>query len=702
MSRSTLGRWIPAVGVATLALAGSPAAAWAGAFDERGVFRVSADAAAFEAFVAPTYFVPDDAEESCTLKTFHEIIDDGTALEGATYARVDAPSACQVRFVVELPPVQASYRATLWMRHGSAGARVLVSYPAESGIPLQPARMAPTGRATSDGWIELASNEFPVDGTLSPTVYLRFADFADADGVDLDAFELVPAGEFVAGEACEGVRDPVCGPERTCISGQCVLGRLSVPPLPEPPLKQAMAAALAGRIEVFYGGRKTRLEDLPVARLSLARMRSAQSAWAYWSDFGRAVRELHDWHTSASAPVGESLAVTTARLNACFVEGDADRSRGTWPSHPAYRDILVSHVGNGSAGLAPGDRLVAVDGLHPLEWARGLVDVQWGYHVATDASSFADFAEALGGPAWSGGAMLLRYAREITVVRCDAGTGTCSDVAETLRIRELPAVLGGPDVYCDNRPRYHLGDESPSEATHQVFYEIFDGPVANTTPEEAIYGMVWDTLYGGGDPNGYVNGKIRTLSAFWKQNARGVILDHRAGNGGTLDAPEYMTQLVRPPFTLAAVRMPIEIAGFEGPSTPAEGVALFEQSKAFSPYTVGADDHDPELPVALILHRDGSASDYMPLGMKGAPKVRIFGPGPTAGAFSTFVQFAYWGGLRMQLASGDTITFDGQPWIGRGVMPDQVVQQRQSDLMVGVDTLHEAALAWVRQELKQP
>ena len=38
--------------------------------------------------------------------------------------------------------------------------------------------------------------------------------------------------------------------------------------------------------------------------------------------------------------------------------------------------------------------------------------------------------------------------------------------------------------------------------------------------------------------------------------------------------------------------------------------------------------------------------------------------------------------------------------IGRGVMPDYVVDQKQSDLLAGVDTIHEAALAWVRQELK--
>ena len=73
---------------------------------------------------------------------------------------------------------------------------------------------------------------------------------------------------------------------------------------------------------------------------------------------------------------------------------------------------------------------------------------------------------------------------------------------------------------------------------------------------------------------------------------------------------------------------------------------------------------------------------------------------PTAGAFSTYIQFNYWGGISFQIASGDTITKDGEAMIGRGVMPDYVVDQKQSDLLAGVDTIHEAALAWVRQELK--
>jgi C-terminal processing protease CtpA/Prc len=117
-------------------------------------------------------------------------------------------------------------------------------------------------------------------------------------------------------------------------------------------------------------------------------------------------------------------------------------------------------------------------------------------------------------------------------------------------------------------------------------------------------------------------------------------------------------------------------------------------------YTVGDPGYDPDLPVALIIHRDGSASDYMPYGMKGAPNVKLFGPHPTAGAFSTYISLEWWS-FGFQFASGDTYGADGSALIGHGVAPDVVVQQKQSDLLAGKDSLHEAALAWVRKGLKK-
>jgi hypothetical protein len=563
------------------------------------------------------------------------------------------------------------------------------------------ARMAPTGRATSDGWIELASNDFSVDGKAvgtdgsGPKVYLRISDFSDAAGTEVDALEIVPSGDYVPEQSCEGVRDPVCGADSLCIGGSCVRGQLSVPPLPSDGLRDDIVDTMENQLLIFFGGRKTRLVDLPLAMSTLESLRAAKTPWQFWNGWATAIRELHDWHTLGEGSLLQDNGAS-ARLNACFIEGEADLSHEVVPSDPHYRDILVSHIGPDSGGLSTGDRLVAVDGQHPIAWGRSLVDIDWSYHIASDADSFADFAEALGGP----NGLIVKYAKQISVIRCNAGD--CNGPIETIRVADLVAAATGQgaDVACDNRPFYHLGVDSPDPTNHYVFNTIFQGPVDGTAPGEAIYGMVWDTLLGDGDPSGPVDSTLTSAVAFWKSNARGVILDHRAGNGGTDDAGEILTTLVRAPISVSTTGLIIRSAGFSGPDTAAEGLSLFQLAPSVTLWKGGSPTHDASIPVALILHRDGSESDFMPFGMKGAPHVKIFGPGPTAGAFSTFIQFSYWGGLRYQFASGDTISADGVSLMGKGVMPDVVVQQKQSDLIAGKDSIHEAALAWVRSELK--
>jgi len=680
-----------------------PSAATAGEFDDRGIYLPDTSAIVFESFdIAPTHYLPADADLECNVEHYELLSDQGDALDGTSYLHVQTPENCPERLPFTIPSAKGSYRVKLWIRHGSADARLAVSYP-DDVLPSLVARMAPTGRATSDGWIELASNELPVDGTQNPIFYLRFSDFASEDGVDLDAIEITPMGEYREQPACSGASDPVCGADAICYGGQCRLGGLNVPPLPGDDIRDEMVDALELKLDIFFGGRKTRLLDLPVALETLTSIRGAQTAWQFWNGFARSIRELHDWHTRANGSITEGA--VAGRLNACFIEGDADLSHAAWPQDPAYKDILVSHVGQGdTAGLNAGDRLVEVDGKHPIQWARELISIDWGYHVASDDTSFADFAEDLGGPYWAGGGEILKYATTFSVIRCDAISGTCSGTVETIDVSDMTVEGGGYDVVCDNRPSYHLDTSAPMTTApgqeHYVFNTFFQGKVTQTTDEEKIFGMVFDTLYGGGDDNGYVNKTIRDAVINWKANARGVILDHRAGNGGTIDAPEYMTQLVRPQEIAAAMLAPIDIARWDGPETPGQGIAAFNRSKADQGYTIGSPDHDPNLPVALVLHREGSASDFLPHGMKGAPKVRLFGPGPSAGGFSTFIQFVYWGGISFQFASGDTITKNGDPLIGHGTVPDVIIDQKQSDLMVGVDTIHEAALAWVRSELK--
>jgi len=210
--------------------------------------------------------------------------------------------------------------------------------------------------------------------------------------------------------------------------------------------------------------------------------------------------------------------------------------------------------------------------------------------------------------------------------------------------------------------------------------------------------MTWDTLWGPAFESTFLG-----LGKKFKDNGvRGVILDHRAGNGGTIDAPEAITRHVRE-FS----KMGIDIyfrpaAGYEGPATVEEGKDIFAkyEKDLSNVFDVGSDTADTQLPVALILHRDGSASDYLPWGMKGAPKVRLFGQGPTAGAFSTLLGMSFWGSFGIQLAHGEAISAEGYGMIGRGVDPDEIVAQKQSDLIRGRDTVYERALQWVRSEIK--
>ncbi len=682
---------------AALALTGASADARGGDFDGQGNYVPDAARVAsldFEGAFDPMTgrYVPAGTPLECALPSFAQAFATD-ALDGETVMVVNTNilGGCAERFVVEVPAVRASYRATLWIRHGSVDAQMTVVFPEDSGRELVVAKMAPTGRVTSDGWVELASNPFPIDGVAAEAVYLRVYDYDDF-GSEIDALELVPAGDYVEERPCAGVGDPVCGDDQICVHRSCRIGGLYVPPLPDVRIRDEMVDVMQSQLRVFFGGRKTRLSDLPLALAELDRIRKAESAWAFWNGWATSVRLLQDWHTRASGPIAGIDG--DKRLNACFIQGDGDLTSAAWPKHPSYPDVLVSHTGTeGTQGLAQGDRLVAVDGLHPLEWALALVDVDWGYWQANDDAVYAELAERMRGS-------LLRYATHFDVLHCDAATGACDDTPTRYVVAALPDEQG-PNVRCDNRPVYHFPTDSNPPANHQVGFAFYQGRIRELPVEDKVYGLLWDTLFGGGDPNGFVNSGLRNAFAFFKTNARGVILDHRAGNGGTLDGAETATHLVRPPETVLVFSSPIELGGWNGPETQSEGVAFFEALKNVAPMVAGSNSYDPDMPVALVIHRDGSASDFFPFAIKGASdKVKIFGPAPTAGAFSTFYEMEYWGGISYALASGDSIAADGTTLIGRGAEPDVIVQQRQSDLLQGRDTIHDAAVAWVLTELK--
>jgi hypothetical protein len=205
--------------------------------------------------------------------------------------------------------------------------------------------------------------------------------------------------------------------------------------------------------------------------------------------------------------------------------------------------------------------------------------------------------------------------------------------------------------------------------------------------------MVWDYLLGEGTNDTDIKAQVATWT-----DARGVMLDHRTGYGGTIQGPEPIIAFARTP-TPMLFDLWRSFYDDEGPADLAEGLALFTKNKAHA-WTPGSSTAKVDVPIAVMLTLDGSASDYFPFAMKGAAKVRIFAPHASAGAFSSFMGLNYWGAMGYQVACEDTIASDGRTLAGHGVEPDEIVWPKQSDLVAGKDTLAERALTWVRSELK--
>lgn len=603
------------------------------------------------------------------------------ALEGKRVLKLDVYAGHD--FPVALPVAARRYAATVWARDGEVVATLELSD--RLGRTLDFAAFFPTGRTTSDGWYELKSNPLNIDGPNSGS--LSFGVFTTT-GAEVDGLEILDVGAGRSLTPCEGTQDTQsCQPSEVCEYGYCRDAAARVPALPAAAERDALVSYLGARFQHLYGPQENRARDLPAALTEIEAMRAASDALTFWTRFRSAIGRLHDWHTTSSGIDG-FLLDDPQPLSICFIEGQADVSEQVAPSSPQYLDILVSHVGNGNTlGLNAGDRLVRVDGRHPIEWARSLISVDPGYWTASNHRTHAEHTGRLRD-------LIAKFAHRIEIVRCDQAQGTCQSTIETLDIDSLPpaAAEADQDIGCDNRPVIHI----PGAPTNHSRSATAQGIVLESNATEAIYGLLWSSLYVQGNQG--VGGLLNEAVANWKANARGVILDHRTGFGGTSAGPAILWNLVRE-------RTPLDVFLFRHQNAqPAvdqsDGLELFNQllAKGDMEYA-GSSAARTDLPVALLTHLDGSASDWLPLGIKGAPRARIFAPYETAGAFSTLFTFGYWLGLGYSIAVGDTLHFSGKMLNGHGVEPDTVVLQKQSDLLAGKDSAYDAALAWVRQEL---
>jgi len=611
---------------------------------------------------------------------------DAASLSGGHVLAVPA-QAMGASLPVALPPARATYRVSAWIRDSEVVVSVEIAYgPRVSEV----AALYPTGRVTSDGWVEVAADHLRVDG---PRLTSLSVGLFSATGAVVDAVEVVPDGDdggfpVTPNAACGGVTDPAsCAADQLCIWSECRNVSGWVPPIPAD--RDDVADYLAGRVDLLFGPYLERTVDLPAVHTYLDQMRFAKDRWTYWNGFLTAVRRLHDGHTTTGG-LADFVLQNPRPLALCFLEGDADVSHGVAPKDAEYLDVLVSHAGGDhNLGLHAGDRLVAVDGQHPIAWARALLGAYWGQPGISNHTTFAEHASLLR-------STISRFAGTIDVVRCDPVKGTCGAV-ETIALADVPAdTPGAPldEVYCDNRPLRHVPG---APADHSTGDAVYSGIVKESDATEKIWGLEWESLYTSDGADG-VAGPLNAAVASWQTGARGVILDHRTGFGGTILAPEILWS-----FSIQTHANDLYVdrtfAEEEQPSLT-DAKARFDAALGTSSMQyVGSGSPRTDVPVALLLTEDVSASDWLPQGMKGGQNVRLFAPFQTNGGFSTRYSLGYWLSMSYVMAVGDDILADGTTHNGRGVDPDVVVLPRQSDLLAGKDSVYEAALAWVRAGL---
>jgi hypothetical protein len=647
------------------------ASARAGGFTGDGTFQFDPSA------VTRIGFEAEDAADAGPKAVLDE-----HALEGGHI--VNVPKFQGIDLPVTLPKVRATYRVSAWIR----GAEVTVSFDLTYSEHIdEVAALYPTGRITSDGWVEVANDHLRVDGARVKRASIGLF---SSDGAAVDAVEIVPDGDATSFPAvpnapCHGATDAsACGVEQVCVWSSCRNVGGWVPGIPSD--RADVTDYLENRLKFLFGPYLERAQDLPAALVATDSMRHATDRYAFWNGFLTAVRKLHDGHTTTSG-LADFVVENPRPLSLCFLEGDADLTHAAAPKDSEYLDVLVSHTGsNHHLGLHAGDRLVRVDGQHPIAWMRSLIDVNWSQPGISNHTTFAELSSSLQ-------RMISRYAETVEVIRCDAAASTCGPV-ETIEIGSLPEDPPGTPfdgVSCDNRPIRHLASAPKNHATGDT---VYSGLVNEANPGEKIYGLEWESLYTTNELDGVAPDLNAAVSA-WSADATGVILDHRTGFGGTILAPEILWNFAVL-YHANDLYVDRTFAGEEQPKPDA--AQAFFQAALNGPLMQYAGSGNPHtsVPVALLLTEDVSASDWLPQGMKGSPSVRLFAPFQTNGGFSTRYSFGYWLGLGYIVAVGDDILPDGTTHNGRGVEPDVVVLPKQSDLLTGKDTVFEAGLAWVR------
>lgn len=592
----------------------------------------------------------------------------------------------------------------------------LDAHGAEGLTALGSANLHPTGRATSDGWVEVETGpidwEFaraggPVALILTDTQFTSRRPLGrDASlEVHVDALEIEDLGEAAVpdNECSLGNEAQQCGEHGVCVLGRCVDGAAVLGTLPREEIRGDYLGRRAFLVDATLAVRQTR-SNLAEFRSTLESLGAAPVKKA-WTSIVEAWELLRDGH--GSPPTNRAFRVQNLG-GVCLGPGKADLLENSAEAPVP----MVFEEGFGD--VQKGDVLTRIDGEPVDDWVEHASRYLYynGDPRGREALRVNDIFRAA-----------ILSGSTVEFERCTRAednreTPCSSDEVETISI----------DFASEVGDRMWDGESADEFFGSRGFCDFrFDGlrPDSNLPQRAAIYfdetedGIVRGEYYNMPQARRGGGGPFDAWSSAWEnalsEQPEQVVVDQRLGFGGSLTATHYLGDMFlkddnavrEAAFPWYGVELSDEAMegleqcySSEGGSRGCGGL-LLEEVQAQNNPNLGVDSK-----LAVLSARSVSGHDFWAKYITFRDSdTRFFGYSPTIGAFGVARQFPPLGGeLRppgyqlhdTRFYNGDGSLFTSEFVSGIGVGPDEVVYQHQSDALAGIDTIVEAAKAWLR------
>jgi hypothetical protein len=599
-----------------------------------------------------------------------------------------------------------------------------------------------TGRETEDGWVEYSTG--PVDATalgvgngtplraivlsaryattagisalvdeeLGPT-FSTHPKIEAADGFAvIDAVEIRPEPGDVAEPTACTMADVAtkCADHQDCMFGHCVDGALLWGPVPAAADHRSdLVARWAFVAENIQSDR----QSIELAKTAFggaaATLAKETTPRRFFAKLNELVGDLHDSHTRLGTPPSNHsvlwpfASTSSGPTDACFGVATNDLGDGSTV-------FAVFDVGSNAligATLQKGDVVTAIDGMAPTDWLD-LVAPRLGSEPPDPGARPSYYAISLG-------EVIGRFARTLTLSRCTSGGCTALpdiNIADPVFAGvQSGDGTGGYSLSCALRFQPSVSNPPPDSGSNLVVEETVGGITS-------VQFDGFESPYDSSMMNPYAAWEDPMTTAF--SSGGDVLVDARLGWGGYFTTGKFLFDLLRgtdQPYGMFALPR----GAFDDPDPPWLLSNAFDacptNPSMFAPtlcqwdggqlqFTESTSPPGEAAKIAWINGNDVSMNDIVPRLMQGRTNFRVFGPHPTHGSYGEIAKVPRIGmswtegsiqvlDMRFGTSPADART---QRWeSGHGVVPDVVVAQKVSDILVDQDTVLSAAKAWLLQ-----